>query len=66
MCIRVFLRTYGLQIDFSASPLPEVQCNNDEFIMDALHDRGGCRVRVRDRVRVRVRVKGSIQLSYKA
>jgi hypothetical protein len=30
---------YRLRIDFSATPLPEIQCNNDEFIMDALNVR---------------------------
>jgi hypothetical protein len=42
MCIRDFLRTYGLQIDFSATPLPEAQCIYDEFIMDVVRERGGC------------------------
>jgi hypothetical protein len=42
MCIWDFLRTYGLRIDFSGTPLPEVQCDNDEFIMDAVRERGGC------------------------
>jgi hypothetical protein len=42
MCIRDFLRTNGLRIDFSATPLPEAQCINDKFIMDVVRERGGC------------------------
>ena len=42
MCIRDFLRTYGLKVDFSATPLPKTQCVSDEFIMDAIRERGGC------------------------
>ena len=42
MCIRDFLRTYGLRVDLSVTPLPTVQCENDEFIMDAVRARGGC------------------------
>ena len=42
MCIRDFLRTYGLRVDFSSTPLPTTQCVSDEFIMDVLRNRGGC------------------------
>jgi ribonuclease HI len=42
MCIRDFLRTYGLRVDFSFTPLPTIQCENDEFLMDALRERGMC------------------------
>jgi ribonuclease HI/exonuclease III len=42
MCIRDFIRTYGLRIAFSKTPIPETQCVNDEFIMDALRERGDC------------------------
>jgi hypothetical protein len=42
MCIRDFLRTYGLRVELSVTPLPTVQCANDEFIMDAVRTRGGC------------------------
>ena len=36
MGVRDFLHTYGFKIDFSRTTLPQVQCENDEFIMDAL------------------------------
>ena len=42
MGVRDFLRTYGFKIDFSHTTLPEVQCENDEFIMDALCLHGQC------------------------
>jgi len=42
MGVRDFLRTYGFKIDFSRTTLPQVQCENDEFIMDALRLRGQC------------------------
>ena len=42
MCIRDFLRTYDMRVDFSTTPLPAIQCVNDEFIMDALRTRGSC------------------------
>ena len=42
MGVRDFLRTYGYKIDFSHTTLPTVQCEQDEFIMDALRLRGQC------------------------
>jgi hypothetical protein len=42
MSIRDFLRTYGLQIEFTHTLTPAIQCVNDEFIMDALRVRGSC------------------------
>ena len=36
MSIRDFLRTYNLHLDFTGAVLPELQCENDEFLMDAL------------------------------
>ena len=42
MSIRDFLRTYDLRVDFSAAPLPTIQCEHDEFLMDALRERGQC------------------------
>jgi hypothetical protein len=42
MGIRDFLRTYGLRIDFTTTPIPEKQCVHDEFIMDAMRERGSC------------------------
>jgi hypothetical protein len=42
MSIRDFLRTYKLQIHVPAATRPKLQCNHDEFIMDALRMRGKC------------------------
>jgi hypothetical protein len=42
MGIRDFLRTYGPRINFTTTPIPEVQCVHDEFIMDAMRESGGC------------------------
>ena len=42
MAIRDFLRTYELRMQFSSSSLPSLQCDDDEFIMDALRLRGQC------------------------
>ena len=42
MGVRDFLRTYGYTIDFSHTTIPTVQCERDEFIMDALRLRGQC------------------------
>jgi hypothetical protein len=42
MGIRDFLRTYSLRIDFTTTPIPEVQCVHNEFIMDAMREQGGC------------------------
>jgi hypothetical protein len=42
MSIRDFLRTYGPRIEFTKTPIPVVQCNHDEFLMDALRVHGGC------------------------
>ena len=39
MSIRDFLRTYGLRIDLTLSAIPALQCEGDEFIMDALRTR---------------------------
>ena len=36
MAIPDFLRTYSLRLQFSSSSLPRMQCDDDEFIMDAL------------------------------
>ena len=44
MCIRDFLRTYGLSIDITTHEEPADQSLFDEFIMDALRDRGECTV----------------------
>ena len=41
MSIRDFLRTYHLQIDLTSSCIPDLQCEGDEFIMDALRTRSG-------------------------
>ncbi len=42
MSIRDFLRTYGLKVELSVTPIQTIQCINDEFIMDAFKARGGC------------------------
>jgi hypothetical protein len=42
MCIRNFLWTYNLRIDFLVTPLPVAQCIHNEFIMDVIRERGGC------------------------
>jgi hypothetical protein len=42
MSIQDFLWTYGLRIDFTKTPIPVVQCDHDEFLMDALRVRGSC------------------------
>jgi hypothetical protein len=42
MLIRDFLRTYGLRIEFTRTPIQAIQCENDEFLMDALRVRGCC------------------------
>ena len=42
MSIRDFLRTYGMKVELSVTPIPTIQCINDEFIMDAFRARGGC------------------------
>ena len=42
MSIRDFLRTYNLRLDFTSAVLPELQCGQDEFLMDALRTRGQC------------------------
>lgn len=42
MSVRDFLRTYGLKIDLTFTNILAVQCEGDEFIMDALRTRGGC------------------------
>jgi hypothetical protein len=42
MCIRDFLRTYGLRVELSVTPLPTTQCANDEFLMDAFRERRCC------------------------
>jgi ribonuclease HI/exonuclease III len=42
MSIRDFLRTYGLSIDLTKSPLPSLQAAGDEFLMDAIRQRGDC------------------------
>ena len=42
MSIRDFIRTYGLRVELSETPLPTTQCVNDEFLMDAFRKRGGC------------------------
>ena len=41
MSIRDFLRTYGLSIDLTATSLPKLQSTKDEFLMDAIRQRGG-------------------------
>jgi hypothetical protein len=42
MCIRNFLRTYDLRIDLSYTPIPTIQCVNDEFLMDGFRERSAC------------------------
>jgi hypothetical protein len=42
MSVRDFLRTYGLSIDLTATSLPKLQSTKDEFLMDAIRQRGGC------------------------
>jgi hypothetical protein len=42
MSNRDFLRTCGLRIEFIKTPIPVVQCDHNEFLMDALRVRGGC------------------------
>jgi hypothetical protein len=42
MSIRDFLRTYGLRIEITRTPLPAIQCENNEFLMDALRVCGSC------------------------
>ena len=42
MCIRDFLRTFGLSMSFTRKALQQKQCENDEFIMDAFRTRGEC------------------------
>jgi ribonuclease HI len=42
MCIRDFLRTYGLRIDMTTNEEPVVQSLKDEFLMDAIRVRGEC------------------------
>jgi hypothetical protein len=42
MCIRDFLRTYGLRINLSTHEEPVAQLLQDEFLMDAIRERGDC------------------------
>jgi hypothetical protein len=42
MCIRDFLRTYGLSIDLTTYEEPKAQSLQDEFLMDAIRVRGEC------------------------
>ena len=42
MSIRDFLRTYGLQVDFTETAAVKLQSRNDEFLTDALRQRGSC------------------------
>ena len=42
MCIRDFLATYKMQIEIIQKARTCIQCENDEFIMDALRSRGNC------------------------
>ena len=42
MSIRDFLRIYGLRVDLTANELVKLQSRNDEFLMDALRQRGNC------------------------
>ena len=44
MCIRDFLRTFGLSMSFTCKCMQQKQCENDEFIMDAFRTRGECSV----------------------
>ena len=42
MSIRDFLRKFQLRVEFNFLPQQELLCDNDEFIMDALRERGEC------------------------
>ena len=42
MSIRDFLRTYGLRLDLTSHAVPKEQATMDEFIMDAICERGEC------------------------
>ena len=42
MCIRDFLCTFQLRLQFARLPKIELLCDHDEFIMDALRTRGNC------------------------
>ena len=42
MCIRDFLSTFKLRVQFTQSPIQILLCDHDEFIMDALQVRGEC------------------------
>ena len=42
MCIRDFLRKFQLRVEFNSLLQQELLCDKDEFIMDALRERGDC------------------------
>jgi ribonuclease HI len=42
MNIRDFIRSYGLRLDMTTYEEPVAQSRQDEFIMDAIRERGGC------------------------